>query len=53
MAQALETPKKMTQERGRGLSPGVEGELDKMLHINWYLPGQTRGATLEIMAQMD
>ena len=52
MANALETPQKM-QGRGRGLLLVWRRELERKLHINRYLPGQSRGATLEIMAQMD
>ena len=52
MASAFETPQR-TQERGRGLLLVWQRELEKKLHINQYLPGQSRGATLEIMADMD
>ena len=52
MANALETPQKM-QGRGRGLLLVWRRELERKLHINRYLPGQSRGATQEIMAQMD
>ena len=39
--------------RGRGLLLVWRRELERKLHINRYLPGQSRGATLEIMAKMD
>ena len=52
MASAFEIPQK-TQRRGRGLLVVWQRELEKKLQINWYLPGQSRGATLEIMAEMD
>ena len=31
----------------------MEKGIRKKLHINQYLPGQSKGATLEIMAEMD
>ena len=52
MANALETLQKM-QGRGRGLLLVWRRELERKPHLNRYLPGQSRGATLEIMAQMD
>ena len=52
MASAFETTQK-TQGRGRGLLLVWQRELEKKLQINWYLLGQSRGATLEIMAEMD
>ena len=52
MASALETPQRM-HGRGRGLLIVWRRELERKLHINQYLPGQSRGATLEIMAEMD
>ena len=36
---------------GRGLLLEWRRELQKKLHINWYLPRQSRGASLVIMAQ--
>ena len=51
MAQAVETPQKM--QGGRGLLLMWRRELERKVHINRYLPGQSRGATIEIMAQMD
>ena len=38
---------------GRGLLMVWRWELVKILQVNWYLSRQSRGATLEIMAQMD
>ena len=38
---------------GRGLPVVWRKELEKKISINRYLPGQSRGATLGIMAQMD
>ena len=38
---------------GRGLLMVWRKELEKKLSINRYLPGQSRGATLAIMVQMD
>ena len=52
MAQAMETPQKMTKG-GRVLLMVWRWELEKILQVNQYLPRQSRGATLEIMAQMD
>ena len=52
MANALETPQNM-HSRGRGLLLVWRRELEHKLHINRYLPGQSRGTTLEIMVQMD
>ena len=52
MAKALETPQKM-QGRRRGLLLVWRRELERKLQINRYLPGQSRGAKLEIMTQMD
>ena len=46
MAQALETSQEM-------LLLVCRRELERKLHINRHLPGQSRGATLEIMTQMD
>ena len=51
MASAFETPQR-TQGRGRGLLFWWR-ELERKLQINWYLPGCSRGATLEIMTEMD
>ena len=53
MAQALETPQRTTLGRERGLLLVWRRELERKLHINRYSPGQSRGATLEIMVQMD
>ena len=52
MARAFETPQRM-HRRGRGLLLVWRRELEWKLHINRYLPRQSRGAMLEIMAQMD
>ena len=52
IAKALESPQK-TQGRGRRLLLVWRRELERTLHIIRYLPGQSRGAILEIMAQMD
>ena len=52
MAQAMETPQKMTKG-GRGIKMVWRQELEKKLQVNQYLPGQSRGAMLVIMAQMD
>ena len=49
MVQAIETQQKTTQAGGRGLLMVWRRELG----INRYLPGQSRGATLAIMVQMD
>ena len=53
MAQALEIPQKMILGRGRGLLLVCRRELERKLHNNRYLPRQSRGATLETMAQMN
>ena len=52
MATAFEIPQ-WTQRRGRGLLLVWQRELERTLQINCYLPGQSRGATLGIMAEMD
>ena len=52
MAQVIETQQKTTQG-GRGLLTVWRRELAKKLGINRYLPGQSRGAKLAIMVQMD
>ena len=41
------------QGRGIGLLLVWRRELERKLHINRYLPRQSRGATLEIVAEMD
>ena len=52
MASAFKTPQR-TQGWGRGLLPFWQSELEKKLQINWYLLGHSKGATLEIVADMD
>ena len=52
MASTFETPQR-TQGRARGLLLVWWRELERKLQINWYLPENSRGATLEIMAEMD
>ena len=52
MASVYETPQR-TQGRGGGLLLVWQRELEKKLQINQYLLGQSRGATLEIMANRD
>ena len=52
MANSFETPQWM-QRRARGLLLFWRRELERKLQINWYLPECSRGATLEIMAEMD
>ena len=52
MASAFETPQQ-TQGRAKGLLLVWQRELERKLQINWYLPGCSRRATLEIMAEMD
>ena len=46
-------PLKRQHKGGRGLLLVWRREFEKKLWINWHLPGQSRGATLAIMAQMD
>ena len=43
----------MDAGRARGLLLVGRRELERKLQINWYLPGHSRGATLEIMAEID
>ena len=52
MANTFETPQWM-QGRARGLLLVWRRELERKLQINQYLLGCSRGATLEIMAEMD
>ena len=52
MASILETPQRM-HGRGRGLLLVWRRELERKLHINRYLPGQSREAMMEIMAEMN
>ena len=47
MANALETPRKM-HGRGRGLLLVWRRELERKLHVNRYLPRQSKGATLKL-----
>ena len=52
MASAVETPQQ-TWGRARGLLLVWQRELERKLQIKQYLPGCSRGATLEIMEEMD
>ena len=52
MTNSFETPQWM-QGRARGLLLFWIRELERKLQINWYLSGCSRGATLEIMTEMD
>ena len=52
MAQTIGTHQE-TSQGGRGLLMVWRRELVKKLGVNRYLPGQSRGATLAIMVQMD
>ena len=52
MATTIDTSQRM-QGRARGLLLVWRRELEWKLQIHWYLPGYSRGVTLEIMAEMD
>ena len=52
MTTTIKTPQ-MMQGRARGLLLVWRRELEWKLQINQYLLGCSRGATLEIMAEMD
>ena len=41
------------QSRARGLLLVWRRELEQKLQINQYLPGHSRGVTLEIMVELD
>ena len=52
MTTTIETPQRI-QGRARGLLLVWRRELEQKLQINPYLQGCSRGAILEIMAEMD
>ena len=52
METTIDTPQ-WTQGRAMGLLLVRRRELEQTMQINWYLLGYSRGATLEIMAELD